>query len=202
MWQHIMIYILYRFVYGFKMLSLDNFRVVFEFILHRVDDPYYSNKVDQHVSLENEQSIYYKRMVRYVKEFHEIRRKSCQRVMEAYNCFDLGMMLMNAMQVQVHHMVPKNGVECYLDKQTITDGITMIIDKKNMLCVSKRYEKILYTIYLLMHMPDQIAKEYMEYKAISYNNSIPHFIQESHERRLKFYYIKLKTMLEYIETNI
>lgn len=184
------------------MISLDNFKIVFEFFLRGVNDPYFSSKVDQYVSLDNDQSIHYKRMVRFVKEFHDVRRRACQRVMESLQCFDLGMMLMNAMQVQIRHIVPKNGVNCYLDKTHITEGITMFIDKKHMLCVSKRYEKILYQLYLLMHMPDQIKKEYVEYKAFSYDDSIDSFINESHQRRLKFYYIKLKTILEYIETII
>ena len=66
------------------------------------------------MSLENEQSIYYKRMVVMSRNSRDSSNRV--NVMEAYNCFDLGMMLMNAMQVQVPYG-SKNGVECYLDKQ-------------------------------------------------------------------------------------
>ena len=67
--------------------------------------------------------------------------------------------------------------------------------------VFKRYEKY-YTPSIYSCTCQSNHKRIHGIQAISYNNSIPHFIQESHERRLKFYYIKLKNMLEYIETNI
>ena len=71
------------------MLTLANFKVVFEFLLRSVDDPYYSAKVDQYISMDNDDSIHYKRMVRYVKEFHEMRRKAVENVMQRLSCTNL-----------------------------------------------------------------------------------------------------------------
>ena len=185
-----------------SMLTLANFKVVFEFLLRSVDDPYYSAKVDQYISMDNDDSIHYKRMVRYVKEFHEMRRKAVENVMQRLSCYEFGMMLMNAQHVQVYHCIPINGVICHIDKKKCNDGVTLLIDNKKMVCVSKRYEKILYTMFLLMHMSDQIQKVFRQYKSTHYQATVDSFISHSHQRHLKFYYIKLKNMLEYIETNI
>ena len=185
-----------------SMLSLDNFKIVFLFLLEMVEDDYFSNKVDHNISIDDDQSIYYKRMVRYVKEFHDMRRKLCEQLMSSLSCFEFGMELMNARDVNVYHHIPVNGVQCYIDKKPIQEGITMIIGGKNMFCISKRYEKLIYNLFLLMHLPDEIQKEYKEYKDTTYNASVNTFVEACHQRRLKFYYIKFKTIINYIESNI
>lgn len=185
-----------------SMLTLDNFEIVFLFLLEMVEDDYYSNKVDTIISLDNDHSVYYKRMVRHVKEFHDMRRKLCEQVMSSLSCFDFGMELMNAKEVSVYHHIPVNGVQCYIDKKPIQEGITLVIGSKKMYCISKRYEKLIYNLFLLMHLPDEIQKEYKKYKDTTYNASVKSFVEACHQRQLKFYYIKLKNIIQYIESNI
>lgn len=190
------------------MQNFDSFENIFTFFVQSFYNKDYVEKIDQSVSndtIDEETKL----MIEQVKAFHTMRHEMCTKIFDYLSNNKLLHMLVTARGLEQFDVVP-NGSICFISgrKLNANQGILLYINNQKSDCVTvhKRFKRILYNFWYLVHFSDEIMIDielWLSKQTIEKNEQMVSVIL-THQNKLfiKKGYVKLKNLNEYIQTEM
>jgi hypothetical protein len=190
------------------MQNFDSFENIFTFFVQSFYNKDYVEKIDQSVSndtIDEETKL----MIEQVKAFHTMRHELCTKIFDYLSNNKLLHMLVTARGLEQFDVVP-NGSICFISgrKLNANQGILLYINNQKSDCVTvhKRFKRILYNFWYLVHFSDEIMIDielWLSKQTIEKNEQMVSVIL-THQNKLfiKKGYVKLKNLNEYIQTEM
>lgn len=140
------------------MQHFSQFERVCEFFIMSDLDKHYEERVDEEFRSgevsENVHSI-----VNAVKSFHEMRQQLARIVYDHVPNHDVLHDMIRAQKVEQYHSIPAKST-CALTKEQISEGILCVLfirNKMKVFAMHKRFKRILYTFWILVHFSEQVV---------------------------------------------
>ena len=141
------------------MQRVEVFKDIYKFFIMCNLDPNYVTNIDAKIK-RNEESEDTKQLIKNVQEFHKMRQTLCSKVFKFFNNHELLHKFIKASGLEQYDVVPKNSVCIFTNKKLNEDhGILIILhtsSTKNIFTVHKRFKRILYNFWYLIHFADEI----------------------------------------------
>lgn len=190
------------------MQNFESFENIFTFFVQSFYNKDYVEKIDHSVSNDtvDEET---KLMIEQVKAFHTMRHEMCTKIFDYLSNNKLLHMLVTARGLEQFDVVP-NGSICFISgrKLNANQGILLYINNQKSDCVTvhKRFKRILYNFWYLVHFSDEIMIDielWLSKQTIEKNEQMVSVILK-HQNKLfiKKGYVKLKNLNEYIQTEM
>ena len=190
------------------MQNFESFENIFTFFVQSFYNKDYVEKIDHSVSNDtvDEET---KLMIEQVKAFHTMRHEMCTKIFDYLSNNKLLHMLVTARGLEQFGVIP-NGSVCFISgrKLNANQGILLYINNKKVDCVTvhKRFKRILYNFWYLVHFSDEIMidiEHWLSRKMIEKNEQMVSVILKHQDKLfIKKGYVKLKNINEYIQTEM
>jgi len=190
------------------MQNFESFENIFTFFVQSFYNKDYVEKIDHSVSNDtvDEET---KLMIEQVKAFHTMRHEMCTKIFDYLSNNKLLHMLVTARGLEQFDVVP-NGSVCFISEKKLNanQGILLYINNQKVDCVTvhKRFKRILYNFWYLVHFSDEIMidiEHWLSRKMIEKNEQMVSVILKHQDKLfIKKGYVKLKNINEYIQTEM
>lgn len=190
------------------MQDFDTFKRIFCFFVRSKLEPKYVDSIDQQINA-NEAPAEIKTLVSDVQSFHGMRQNLCGHVLRHLHNHPVLHELITAGRVEQHDSVAHKSL-CTFTNQTMTQhqGMTLIISgrKPHIVTMNKRFKRLLYSFWYLVHFADEIMKEiktWLQTQRWWTRGSCPdvteRILQHQDSMFAKQAYVKLKGINQYIQ---
>jgi len=143
------------------MQNFETFEDIFRFFVTSKLEHGYVQTIDQQIH-SNTASDKIKKLIGDVHTFHTMRQQLCGKIFEHFNNHSLLHELINTTSVEQYDSTPQNST-CILSKQVMSQkqGTTLIIgiNKTHVVTIHKRFKRLLYNFWYLVHFTDEIMKD-------------------------------------------
>ena len=190
------------------MQNFESFENIFTFFVQSFYNKDYVEKIDHSVSNDtvDEET---KLMIEQVKAFHTMRHEMCTKIFDYLSNNKLLHMLVTARGLEQFDVVP-NGSVCFISEKKLNanQGILLYINNQKVDCVTvhKRFKRILYNFWYLVHFSDEIMidiEHWLSRQMIEKNEQMVSVILKHQDKLfIKKGYVKLKNINEYIQTEM
>jgi len=190
------------------MQNLESFENIFTFFVKSFYNKGYIEKID--LSIHNETICdETKLMIEQVTNFHAMRHELCTKIFDYLSNNKILHMLVSARGLEQFDVVP-NGSMCFISGQKLNakQGILLYINEQNANCVTvhKRFKRILYNFWYLVHFSDEIMidiEKWLSKQNIENNEHTVDIILKHQDKLfIKKSYVKLKNINEYIQSEM
>jgi len=190
------------------MQNFESFENIFTFFVQSFYNKDYVEKIDHSVSNDTADEET-KLMIEQVKAFHTMRHEMCTKIFDYLSNNKLLHMLVTARGLEQFDVVP-NGSVCFISgrKLNANQGILLYINNQKVDCVTvhKRFKRILYNFWYLVHFSDEIMidiEHWLSRKMIEKNEQMVSVILKHQDKLfIKKGYVKIKNINEYIQTEM
>lgn len=187
---------------------MESFENIFTFFVKSFYNKGYIEKIDNSILTETiceETSL----MIEQVTNFHSMRHELCTKIFDYLSNNKLLHMLVSASGLEQFDVVP-NGSICFISGQKLKakQGILLYINNQNVNCVTvhKRFKRILYNFWYLVHFSDEIMIDIKKWISTQHIENSEYMIDVilKHQDKLfmKKAYVKLKNINEYIQSEM
>ena len=194
-----------------RMQKFDTFLAVFEFFIKSQFDTNYVKKIDLDIK-SNQASVELEQLVENVKSFHTMRQSMCAVIFEYFNNHPLLFELIETQSLEQYDTVSDKS-NCIFTKDLLkqTQGITIVLKNNpvRIVTVHKRFKRILYNFWYLIHFTDEIHKEIKTWlvqqrwwRRGSNVDIVERIVQFQDNMFAKKAYVKLKGIHQYIQTEM
>ena len=193
-----------------RMQNFETFVKVCGFFVQSKLDPTYVKTIDKQLERPANKEVVI--LVKHVKAFHSMRKTLCSTIMKRLNCNRVLNILLNGSGCVQYKSVPEKST-CAISNAPLktNTGILLVVDSTKLITVHSRYKIILYHFWNIVHMPEQIGLEAVNWlnKQYWWQNGSFNDIKQCGARVLNYndqifvksLYVKLKTIAEYVDTD-
>lgn len=189
------------------MQNFESFVEVFTFFVKSHYTSCYIEKIDKSIR-DNTIDENTKNMIEKVTEFHGMRHQLCGKIFDYLKNEELLNTLVSARGLEQFDVVPDHSI-CFISgiKLSGQSGILLYVNGLRAKCITvhKRYKQILYNFWYLVHFVDEIMIEitsWLEKSMPSNSSFLEKIIQHQDQLFIKKGYVKLKTINEYIQSEM
>lgn len=195
------------------MQHFSQFESVCEFFILSDLDKQYEERIDEEYK-RGDVSETVSSIVNSVKSFHEMRQQLARNVYDHVPNHELLQDLIRAQKVEQYHNIPAKST-CALTKEQINEGILCAIfikKKMKLITTHKRFKRILYTFWILVHFPEQLILDVRNWlKTQAWWNRghvkdpkeiIKRVVAHKDNIFMKKAYVKLKDICHYIQNEM
>lgn len=139
------------------MQHFEQFQRVCEFFVMAEFDPGYERMIDVKYR-QTDISPEIEEIVHAVKSFHEMRQQLSGKIYDHVPNHALLNDMIRAQKVEQYHKTPDKSI-CALTGEPLKDGILCVLcidSEMKLFTVHKRFKRILYNFWILIHFPEQI----------------------------------------------
>ena len=195
------------------MQRLDIFQNIYKFFIISKLNPNYVKNIDQQIK-NDQQDESTKLLIQSVQEFHKMRQTLCSKVFTFFEDNELLYKFINASGIRQYDSVPQNST-CIFTKQKIKQdqGILIILNcqtQTEIYTVHKRFKRVLYNFWYLVHFTDEInleltkwlTKQHWWSTGLDNKDIVERILCYQDNVFVKKSYVKLKSIGQYIQTEM
>lgn len=188
------------------MQDYSSFASVYRFFLECHFNRQYIRLIDTAIDRETI-DVETKRLISTVQAFHNMRQQLCSRIYGVIENDELLKKLVSSKGLEQYDVVPVNST-CQISGAQLQphSGILLVIFGENMssITVHKRYKRVLYNFYYLVHFTKEITLEVDNWlkKQKNVTATIEQIVHYQDSVFVKKSYVKIKNIGQYIQTEL